>query len=562
VPADDPRGAYRQLPGHYRTASKTPQFSLFALVLLLGLATFSAVTLSHLAPDEPDAGATPGDASGATSAERAGPGGSRDAIASRLDPPSVSRGATWVKEENAKPGSADWTIPDGDVRPRSIEGFTDKVSAEQGDNVRLFITTEAPTFEAVAFRLGFYADAGARQIWSSGVTTGVSQPECTTDPATRMVDCSNWAPTLDVQLDDDWPPGQYLFKLIPSVGTSTFVPFILRDDDSHSDVLIVSDVTTLQAYNTWGGYSLYTAVGGRPGGRATVVSYDRPMGSYWGQSGILGDTYNIGMLVESLGLDVSYTTNVDQHQQPELMKNHKVIVTGFHDEYYSLEMRDGLEAARDSGVNVMFLGANAVYRRIRFEPSSLGPDRHQVNYRSASADPLNGVDPERVTTSWREGPAARPESTLTGTYYECNQGGMSVPMVIVDGDAWMFEGTNVTDGQSWPDVVQEEYDRVTPSAPTPPQIQVLAHSPLVCRGNASFSDMAYYTGPGGAGVFNPGTLGFEGKLGPLCRPEDVTPANPMCQLRQMAANIVTDFAEGPAAERHPSQPNLSTLGIG
>jgi hypothetical protein len=266
-------------------------------------------------------------------------------------------------------------------------------------------------------------------------------------------------------------------------------------------------------------------------------------------------------MVESMGLDVSYTTNIDQHEQPELMRNHKVIVTGVHDEYYSLEMRDGLEAARDSGVNVVFLGANAVYRRIRLEPSVLGNNRHQVNYRSAAADPLNGVDPARVTTSWREAPAARPESTLTGTYYECNEGGMRADMVIVDGTDWMFAGTNVATGDHWPEVVREEYDRVTPSAPTPDNIQVISHAPLTCRGEASFSDMAYYTAASGAGVFNTGTLGFEPRLGPLCAAADLNTEHWDCQLREMVGNVITEFAKGPAASAHPAEPNVEALGI-
>jgi hypothetical protein len=495
---------------------------------------------------------------GETARDRGGPAPAAGAEALAHSPPS---GAELIRAENAEPGSPDWLIEDGDKRPREIEGFTDKVSGEQGDTVRLFVTTEAAGYEATAYRLGHYDGVGAREVWRSGPQAGVDQPECPVDRTTRMVDCSNWSPSLSVTVDERWVPGQYLFKLVPTEGSASYVAFVVRDDERHSDVLVISDVTTLQAYNTWGGYSLYTATGRNPGGRADVVSFDRPMDMYWGQSGTLGDSFNIGQMVESLGLDVTYATNIDQHLRPELMRNHKVIVTGFHDEYYTLEMRNGLEAARDSGVNIVFLGANAVYRRIRLEPSPLGEARREVNYRSASDDPLDGIDPERVTTSWREAPAARPESTLTGTYYECNEGGMEADMVIVDGDAWMFAGTNVTDGQHWPDVVSEEYDRVTPSAPTPENIQVLAHSPLTCRGKASFSDMAYYTAPSGAGVFNTGTLGFEPRLGPLCPPERLTPAEWSCQLRQMMANVVTEFARGPAGRTHPARNNLAELGI-
>lgn len=499
---------------------------------------------------------------GASSLPLVGDGtlGPRPGIAG-LTSETADAGAALIQAENAKPGSPEWLIYEGDARPRPIQGFTDRVSGQIGETVRLFVTTESPGFTVAAYRTGFYGGIGARQVWASGPLAGIDQPDCLLNSRTRMVDCSNWASSLNVLIDDDWVPGQYLFKLIQDDGAATFVPFVVRDDSRSSDVLVISDVTTLQAYNTWGGYSLYTAVDGKPGGRATVVSYDRPMDMYWAQSGMLGDSFEVGQMVESLGLDVSYTTNIDQHQRPELMSNHRVIISGFHDEYYSLEMRNGLEAARDSGVNIVFLGANAVYRRIRLEPSALGPDRHQVNYRTATADPLYGVDPQRVTASWRDEPAARPESTLTGTYYECNEPGMKADMVIVDGDAWMFAGTNVTSGQHWPDMVHEEYDRVTPSAPTPHAIQVIAHSPLTCRGNPSFSDMAYYTAPSGAGVFSVGTLGYEPRMAPLCPPELLDAAHWECQLRQMTANVITELAKGPAGQTHPAQPNLAQLGI-
>jgi len=473
-----------------------------------------------------------------------------------------SDGTALIREENSRPGTPGWTIADGDTRPRGIEGFTDRVSARLGDTVRLFVRTAAPAFEVEAYRTGFYAGVGARRIWASGPVRGVAQPEPVVHADTLMVDCSHWSPSLAVTVDERWPPGQYLFKLIPAAGSSSFVPFVIREDSRHSDLVVISDVTTVQAYNTWGGHSLYGDDAGDAARRSTVVSFDRPYANGWAQAGaVIGDTFDIGMLVESLGLDVTYTTNVDQHARPHLMADHKLVVSGAHDEYYSLEMRRGLEAARDQGVNIVFLGANAVYRRIRFEPSPLGENRHQVNYRSARADPLDGIDPRRVTTSWRDAPAARPESTLTGTYYESNEPGLTAPMVVVDADAWMFDGTNVTNGQAWPAMVREEYDRVTRSAPTPSRIEVLTHSPLVCRGRSSYSDMAYYTVPSGAGVLDVGTLQFEPHLGPLGDPGDVDADHPDLQIRKLIANVVTELTRGPAGRAHPATPNLDRLGI-
>src|SRR5262249_56496871 len=158
--------------------------------------------------------------------------------------------------------------------------------------------------------------------------------------------------------DETWPPGQSLLRLVPATGRASYVPLIVRDDSRAADIVVISDVTTMQAYNAWGGFSLYGDETGDPARRATVVSFDRPYGTGWAQVGsILGDTFNVGMQLESMGLDVGYITNVDEHERPDQLDRHRLIVSGGHDEYYSLEMRTGLEAARAPGVNIWFLGA-------------------------------------------------------------------------------------------------------------------------------------------------------------------------------------------------------------
>ena len=68
--------------------------------------------------------------------------------------------------------------------------------------------------------------------------------------------------------------GIYFAKLVRTDGGgSSHVTFIVRDDDGHSDVLFQTSDTTWQAYNQYGGNSLYV---GSPAGRAYKVSYNRP----------------------------------------------------------------------------------------------------------------------------------------------------------------------------------------------------------------------------------------------------------------------------------------------
>src|SRR4029077_8816584 len=131
-------------------------------------------------------------------------------------------------------------------------------------------------------------------------------------------------------------------------------------------------------------------------------------------------------------LDVTYSTSLDTHARPDLVGRHKVWISPAHDEYWSLEMRNGVEGARDGGVNLMFLGANCMYRRIRLNDSMIGPNRLVVNYRSAAKVRSTRIDPQRDTKGWREAPAARPESSIVGTYYESNP--VRADMIIADAD--------------------------------------------------------------------------------------------------------------------------------
>lgn len=469
----------------------------------------------------------------------------------KADPYSRYRIKGWIAEENALPGTTDWMIPDDRAMWLKIEGFLDTTSIDVGGSTVLKTSTRAKTWTVSAYRIGWYGGSGARLIWKSEPQPGVNQPKAQQVAATKTWSAP-WAPSLTITTDATWPPGQYLMKLESDDGGRTFVPLVIRDDKSTSDLLMQSAVTTWQAYNGWGGASIYTG----NNGRADVVSFDRPYTGN-GSGEFLGREREFIAFVERHGYDVSYWTNIDLHQRGELAKNHRAIIIPGHDEYYTVEMRKNLEAARDAGVNIGFFGANNVYRRIRLEDGPSGPYRLEVNYRDANRDPLNGKDPERVTTSFRESPAPNPESSLTGSYYECNP--VEADWVVGDASMWMFEGSGFTNGERVSKMVGNEYDRVTPSAPTPDNIQVLAHSPVNCRGTQSFADTTWYTVPSGAGVFSAATFGWSPRLLDAC-PEG-PPTTPICKLQKVTENILNAFAAGPAGQAHPSVSNLAKFGI-
>ncbi|MEJ6510603.1 MAG: hypothetical protein QNL59_05600 [Actinomycetota bacterium] len=468
-----------------------------------------------------------------------------------LDPYAQYRTPGWIAAENAKPGSTKWMVPDERVAWAKIEGFFTATSINLGSSVILKTSTRAPAWQVTAYRMGWYGGTGGRLIWKSEPLPGVNQPKVQ-QVGTPKAWFAQWATSLVIQTDETWPPGQYLFKLESVDNGASYVPLVIRDDKSTSDILMQSAVTTWQAYNGWGGASLYTG----NTGRADAVSFDRPYTGN-GSGEFLGREREFIVFVERLGLDVSYWTDIDLHQRGELAKNHRGIVIPGHDEYYTVEMRKNLEAARDAGVNIGFFGANNVYRRIRLEPTADGPDRHEINYRDASRDPLNGKDPERVTTSFRESPAPNPESSLTGSYYECNP--VNADWVVGDASMWMFQGSGFKNGEKIAHMVGNEYDRVNLSVPTPANIQILAHSPVTCRGMNSYADTTWYSASSGAGVFAAATFGWSPLMLEAC--PTGTPSTPVCKLQKVTENILRAFAKGPAGAAHPSVSNLSKFSM-
>ncbi len=466
--------------------------------------------------------------------------------------------AQWVIDENNKPGTTAWNLT-GSQEAGAIEGYADHVSATQGETVALYVSTVAPSFHVDAYRMGWYGGTLARLVWSSPPVNGTKQGSCPRTGGTNTIECS-WQPSLTITPDSSWPPGDYLLKLVGSGNQQSYVPLTLRDDSSRAPIVIQNSVTTWQAYNLWGGYDLYQGLdshGMTFANRARVVSFDRPYAFDFGggAADFVGNELPLVSLAESEGLNVTYWTDVDLHERPQLLLNHKVLVSLGHDEYWSTAMRQEAEFARDHGINLMFLGANAVYRHIRFQPSPLGADRLEVDYKSASEDPLYGKDNSEVTVNWPDPPLNQPESELIGDMYDCNP--VHAALTVSEASSWVFAGTNAQNGDQYEGLVGSEYDRYFPGLPGPRNIEILAHSFLRCRGIQSFSDMTYYTAPSGAGVFATGTNVWVGSLSQSCPPN--TANCPGDFTRQVTKNVLQVMAAGPAGQNHPSQPNWTTL---
>jgi hypothetical protein len=395
--------------------------------------------------------------------------------------------ANKIVAENCKPGnpSSEWDInADGDA---TIQGFATDMSVNHGETVSFKIATDSPKYRIDIYRTGYYRDNGARLITTirPSVPLPQRQWECYHDYATRLYDCGTWAVSASWPVPKDAVSGVYIARLVReddrpgswradnsrdpgdkprpmphAYGANglgklanalkepraSHIVFVVRDDERKSDILFRTSDTTWQAYNRYGlgnTYSGITPAGESTGqaNRAYKVSYNRPISNR--ETGSVNQYFNaeypMARWLEANGYDISYFSGVDTARFGEKIKEHKLLLSNGHDEYWSGgSERKNVETARDGGVNLAFFSGNEVFWKTRFENSADGsntPYRTLVTYKETHTritndgqmqpgkkiDPFNNV----WTGTWREsspynpeGP--QPENALTGVIFTVN----------------------------------------------------------------------------------------------------------------------------------------------
>jgi len=347
--------------------------------------------------------------------------------------PCVPAAANAIACENSKPGNpaSEWDV--GGVGSANIQGFATDISVNRGETVRFKINTNSNNYRLDIYRLGYYGGLGARFIATvlPSATLPQAQPQCLTQPSTGLIDCGNWAESANWAVPLNATSGIYIAKLVreDATGGQSHIAFIVRDDSGASDLLFQTSDTTWQAYNSYGGNSLYV---GSPDGRAYKVSYNRPFNTRAGGTShdwLFDAEYPMVRWIEANGYNVSYFTGVDTDRRGAELLEHKVLLSVGHDEYWSGTQRANVEAARNAGVHLAFFSGNIMFWKTRWENSIDGSGTqfrtlvcYKETHANAKIDPLPNV----WTGTWRDprfSPPAdggRPENAVIGTIFTVN----------------------------------------------------------------------------------------------------------------------------------------------
>jgi hypothetical protein len=448
--------------------------------------------------------------------------------------------------ENGLAGTRGWRWPQ--APGQTIEGYASAVSVLPGSRLGLHVSTlPAARYRVEVFRLGWYGGAGGRLLACvpscTGDEAGAALPRPAFDPGTGYLD-AGWPVTDTLTVGSDWVSGYYLADLVlttgPYAGTAGWVPFIVREPVGRdSAILVQAAVNTWQAYNRWGGMSLYMNPNGAScKGICTHVSFDRPYDpksqNFW--------SYELPLVrfLEEHGYDVSYTTDVDTDRDPAELLRHRLVIVAGHDEYWTATMRNAFQHARALGTNLAFTGANSGYWQMRYQDNR----RTIVEYRLARLDPE--PNPALKTLRFRSLTPPRPECELEGVQYTQGRGGPESiggpfaypvnPSALTD--PW-FTGTGFTATSTLPGLVGYEWDQVTTSCATPP-LTILFHYP-----GPPAADAIRFTTPSGALVFSAGSLNFAHALDDY-QPNPGQQPSGDTRLERFMQNALTDLTR-PAA---------------
>lgn len=433
----------------------------------------------------------------------------------------------WISRENAKVGNSNWangippeysgdymsnekgvTPPWGTGTKKSVEGWIDSPSGTCGDQIGLHITGNGRPVTIKIYRMGYYGGAGARLITSTTIAAvnAGTKPSITKAPTSTV--STSWPVAWYFKINQATIPGQYLLRLDDKGPDSSFIPLTIVDPNIRSAITFVSSVLTWQAYNQWGGYSLYKGPNMTRGTRATVVSFNRPYdGDGSGQFRYM--EYPILKIAEQLGLNMNYITDLELDSGIASLKDTGSLLFGGHSEYWTVNMRSAVQSAVDSGINLVSLGGNSAYAHPRLQANR----RELVMWRSSAAD-SNRNDPVLATTGWRQYPISQPEAKILGAQYVGL--GVSADYTIPHPDRWPF--TTMTHPAVLKGIVGREVD--SPLYSVGPAVEVLADAAINFHGKAVTIMATYYTNTKNAGVIDISTNGW------TCAIDDICPWHP------------------------------------
>ena len=443
--------------------------------------------------------------------------------------------------------------------------------------------------------------------WRHGITPTATlpqtQPECLKEPSTGLIDCGNWGVSAQWTVPSTAVSGVYIALLTRNdTGGKSQIIFVVRNDASHSKILLQTSDATWEAYNAYGGNSLYTCTVDCPPGEPESLQ-GRIRGLLQPARRRLARDRRGRLLSllrripdDAAGSKRTATTSAIRarpqvDQNGALLKNHQIFMSSGHDEYWSAGQRANVEAAREAGVNLAFFSGNEIFWKTRWGPSIDGsetPYRTLTTYKETHFEgPVDPKDPPTWTGAWRDprsphADGGQPENALTGQQFEVNSGTSEITVPSQYSKLRLWRNTAVaslkagktltlapgtgTLGYEWDEDVDNgfrpagEFDL---SSTTVSGLQAFTDYGSTLNENATATHhLTLYRAPSGALVFGAGTVQWswgldnENAWNESSTDPGRTPPDP--NMEQFTVNLLAEMGAQPGSLDHgPRRRNAS-----
>ncbi len=338
-----------------------------------------------------------------------------------------------------------WYEAPGSDEPE-IWCYTDRMSYAPGEEIVFSVHSTTPGYTVEIAR-----DGGEREVvHRADRTDGRIQDT----PAAASESGCGWAPTFRVD-PAGWRGGGYVATVSATTEGRTIRHehwFAIRPPeagDRAGRVLLIAATSTWLAYNSWGGSNHYEGVAGPDGNAyASTLSLDRPWSKgmawlpegaprmpndpdpplgwvpryapfewayangfpkYYAAAGWAMYERHFVRWAERRGYTVDVITQHDLHSRPELLEGYRCVAIVGHDEYWTWEMRDHIDAYVDAGGNVARFAGNFLWQ-VRLDAETGG--QTCFKYSAPAADPERGP---RISSAWDDHRIGRPAARTLGS---------------------------------------------------------------------------------------------------------------------------------------------------
>ena len=370
----------------------------------------------------------------------------------------------------------------------SIEAYSSRLSYRAGETVGLHVSTKAATYSVKVERCG----AERETVWTVDSLPGSDLAP----PDDADSNGCGWPVSIEIEVDPSWRSGFYLVTLDadgePADRAQAHACFVVRGAAEVADrrsTLYVLPTNTWNAYNTWGGKSLYTG--------GTQVSFARPFArgmlhrppmdstndarddrkarptrhgetadadgehfqafrqahnypSAIGSTGWFTHGRRFVEFAEAEGYEFDYAVSSDLQDDPEALAGYDAVLLVGHDEYWSAPMRSAVETHVARGGQLASFSGNTLFWKVRLEDTPNGQAMVCHKYRGH----LDDDHPDGPTGLWAEPSIDDPEWRLLGAgsaFGLYHRFGQATPrgvggFVVYRYEHWLFENTDLLYG--------------------------------------------------------------------------------------------------------------------